>query len=250
MSEIFENALDSLRVGIKFYVENSIDTSHKHAILNIFHSIELLLKEKLYRIHPILIYKDIDKRIRDDSLTVGLKEIFSRFKNLGISSPTEESWANEMSILISLQHRRNRIEHHRYEKTESDSYVIGKAIKFIYDFLPLHLNCTLEEHIDEELWNNIREIVQSYEERLKEAEEIIKRDYTPRKDEGGIFPTTCPQCFNQTLVIETRNKGYCVFCRETFEIEQCQWCSEYFYPSDINEIGMCEKCMEERWEKD
>ena len=82
MSDIFNNALDSLEFGIRVYLFGEYETAHKHAILNVFHSIELFLKEKLYRIHPILIYKNIDNLINDDSLTVGLREILLKYNNV------------------------------------------------------------------------------------------------------------------------------------------------------------------------
>ncbi|MCK7577752.1 MAG: hypothetical protein MZV65_19455 [Chromatiales bacterium] len=70
---------------------------HKHAILTIFHSIELFLKEYLSRANPILIYKNIDKKIADDSLTVGIQEILARLDNLGLPIPDEEKNVIEKS---------------------------------------------------------------------------------------------------------------------------------------------------------
>ncbi|MBU1626672.1 hypothetical protein KKB18_04815, partial [bacterium] len=86
MSDLFDNAIDSLKVGIEFYLQEN----YKHAILNIYHSIELFLKEKLFIINPILIYKNIDKPINDDSLTVSLNDILSRFSNLSICLEKEK----------------------------------------------------------------------------------------------------------------------------------------------------------------
>ena len=49
ISPIFENAIDSLRIGMEFFQRESSYSSHKHAILTVFHAIELLLKERLHR---------------------------------------------------------------------------------------------------------------------------------------------------------------------------------------------------------
>ena len=84
MSALPTNAIDSLEVGIRTYLEKPYPTSTKHAIRNIFHAVELLLKERLVRAHPLLIYKNIDSTITDNSSTVGLDEMFSRFRNLNI----------------------------------------------------------------------------------------------------------------------------------------------------------------------
>jgi hypothetical protein len=53
----------------------------KHSILTIFHAIELFLKEYLHRTSHILIYKNIDAKITETSLTVGIKEILVRLEN-------------------------------------------------------------------------------------------------------------------------------------------------------------------------
>jgi hypothetical protein len=84
LNPLFENAIDSLTIGIDFLCNSKLPTAPKHSILNVYHSIELLLKEKLFRINPILIYKDIDKVVTDDSFTIGLDNIFTRFHNVGI----------------------------------------------------------------------------------------------------------------------------------------------------------------------
>jgi hypothetical protein len=55
--KLLENAIDSLQVGIAFYTNQKMDTANKHAILNIFHSIELLLKEGLKNIDPRHIFR-------------------------------------------------------------------------------------------------------------------------------------------------------------------------------------------------
>jgi hypothetical protein len=64
ISPIFENAIDSLSIGMEFSQRESSYSSYKHAILTVFHAIELLLKEQLHRTNPVLIYKNIDKKVR------------------------------------------------------------------------------------------------------------------------------------------------------------------------------------------
>ncbi len=54
MSPLLENAVDSLKVDLEHFLEGTKESSGKHAILTIFHSIELLLKEALYRFSPFI----------------------------------------------------------------------------------------------------------------------------------------------------------------------------------------------------
>ena len=74
VSDIYANAVDSLRIGIEHFLKESGYSSRKHAILTLFHAIELFLKEQLHRTNPILIYRNIDAKITDDSMTVGIKK--------------------------------------------------------------------------------------------------------------------------------------------------------------------------------
>jgi hypothetical protein len=45
MNALYENAVDSLRIGMEFFLKEKNYSSRKHAILTLFHAIELLLKE-------------------------------------------------------------------------------------------------------------------------------------------------------------------------------------------------------------
>jgi hypothetical protein len=216
MGDLFDNAVDSLGVGIKFYLNNELETAHKHAILNVFHSIELFLKEKLYRIHPLFIYKNIDKAVTEDSLTVSLDEVLARYNNLGISLDPKQTL-----ILKDLQSRRNRIEHHRFEPDDSHFYIIGKSLKFLYYFLPDQLDCSLEDFLDDATYKKSRELILEYEERLEEAEKEIAERTTPKTKDDLCDPTysaVCPACGNTTVVIGTEHGDFCFFCRENVEL--------------------------------
>src|SRR4029077_19459446 len=90
LSPIYQNALDSLRIGMEFFLKQDGYSSRKHAILTIFHAIELMLKERLAQTNPILIYKNIDAKITVDAMTVSVREAMTRLENLGLGIPDEE----------------------------------------------------------------------------------------------------------------------------------------------------------------
>jgi len=66
-SAIFENAVDSLRIGMEFFLKETSYSSRKHAILTVFHAIELLVKDRLAQTDPILIYACSSSSIRPRS---------------------------------------------------------------------------------------------------------------------------------------------------------------------------------------
>lgn len=86
MSAMFDNALDSLKVGMSLCMSVDQYSLKKHGALMLFHSIELMLKEYLYQANSILIYQNIDKKITNDSLIVGFPEILVRLENLQLDS--------------------------------------------------------------------------------------------------------------------------------------------------------------------
>jgi hypothetical protein len=159
LSEIYENAVDSLRIGIEFFLRERSYSSRKHAILTLFHSIELFLKEHLFQTNPILIYKNIDAKITDDALTVGIKDILVRFENIGIGLPKDQ-----FSIIEKIQKRRNRIEHHRYDHKEDDDLIIAESFKFILFFVDDVLKKKLDSDIDANLLRKIHRTVFEHDE--------------------------------------------------------------------------------------
>jgi hypothetical protein len=149
ISPIFENAIDSLRIGMEFFRRDSSYSSHKHAILTVYHAIELLLKEQLHRINPVLIYKNIDKKVTDDSFTVGLADAITRLENIGNQFP-----GDQRAIVEKIQGRRNRIEHHRYDRKDAeDEIIIAEALKFIFYFAEFILDASWKTTSTTSFWS-------------------------------------------------------------------------------------------------
>lgn len=247
---LLENAVDSLEQGIRVFLFGEYDTAPKHAILNVFHCIELLLKERLAREHPLLIWKYIDRRVTEDSQTVGFEETLSRFSNLAI-----EIGRSELEVLRDLRRRRNRIEHHHFVADESHRYIVGKALKFVYFFLEKHLNTSLEEVLgsNEELFRSAREVILSYEERLAEANKAVEERVRPVVKGDLVDPVQvwpCRQCGNVTVVLDTERGDFCFFCAEEVEPEEHQECLRcgVRVPAVALQGDICMPCSDEHHE--
>jgi hypothetical protein len=159
-SAIYENAIDSLQIGMEFFLREVSYSSRKHAILTLFHAIELLLKERLAQTNPILIYKNIDLKITDDAQTVGVREALARLENLHLGIPAEEK-----KIIENIQKVRNRIEHHRYDHSEKeDDAIIAESLKFILYFVEFVLKRKLGDQIDSNILREIDRRVWEYNE--------------------------------------------------------------------------------------
>lgn len=229
MSEIYSNAVDSLRIGIEFFLKERSYSSRKHAILTLFHSIELFLKEHLYQTNPILIYKNIDVKITDDSFTVGIKEILIRLENLGLGLPKEQQ-----SVIDKIQKRRNRIEHHRYDHKEEDELIIAESLQFILFFVDIVLKRKLEADIDADTLREIQRIVFARDQlnwiAMTRLEQWLKDKWPEwddqEEDTPQEFPGTldCPLCRETFLVIGYHDKPFCFHCNTSLAAEECENC--------------------------
>ena len=233
MNPIFQNAVDSLAVGIRFYLSKDEANSQKHAILAIFHAIELFLKEYLFRIHPNLVYRNIDQRICDDSPTVGARELPVRLENFGLELPKVER-----KVVQALQARRNRIEHLSYEKLPPDPAVLGESLKFITFFVESVLNERLADHLDNELLSELRRVVFTYDELAGMAErrlhEWLRRTFGDWDSEledlpegfDGTLP--CPACRQDYLVVDNVDRPHCFFCDADVDAGECGICGRTY----------------------
>ena len=237
MSDIYANAVDSLQISIEQFLREPSYSSRKHAILTLFHAIELFLKEQLYRTNPILIYRSLDAKITEDSLTVGVKEALARLENLGLGLP-----ADSKDVLDKIQKRRNRIEHHRYDHNEEDDAIISESLAFILFFVESVLQGKLDEDVPAETLRKIQSLVYDRQDRYWIAMYRLERWMhntwpTWNEDESGTpdeFRGTldCPVCSQSYLVIGSHAKPFCFHCNTSVDAAECDDCGCTYLASD------------------
>lgn len=237
MSDIYANAVDSLRIGIEHFLKEPGYSSRKHAILTLFHAIELFLKEQLHRTNPILIYRNLDTKITEDSLTVGIKEALARLENLGLGLPKQPQ-----EVIERIQKRRNRIEHHRYDHKEEDEKIISESLAFILFFVDGVLKAKLELDVQPETLRQIQNLVYDRQDlywiamhRLEQWMHEVWPEWdneasdTPEEFRGTV---DCPVCRQSYLVIKYYDKPFCFHCNTTIEASECQDCGCTFLSSE------------------
>lgn len=234
-------------MGVGHYLDKRLKTSDKWAILELFHTIELLLKERLYREHPLFIYKNVDQPVGDDSNTVGLRETLVRFDNLDIEIPEDYR-----KILLDLQKRRNRIEHHRFVPDKTHRHVLGEALKFINYFLEEHLEEDLENHLPAKLFEEAKSLILSYDKLVRRAELDVRsvvNKFDP-KEQSMMEVATCPQCGNETLLLDAgEEEDKCYFCDEQVQTRRCWECGTAVDPDTL--VGtICQNCFDYKMSRD
>ena len=229
MSDIYANAVDSLRIGIEHFLKEPSYSSRKHAILTLFHAIELMLKEQLHRINPILIYRNLDCKIGDDTQTVGIKEALVRLENLGIGLPKQPQ-----EVIERIQKRRNRIEHHRYDHKEEDEAIISESLAFILFFADGVLKAKLERDVPPETLRQIQDLVYDRQDlywiAIHRFEQWMHERWPNWNNEELDSPDEvegthdCPICRQSNLVIGYHDKPFCFRCNTSIDAAQCDDC--------------------------
>jgi hypothetical protein len=192
------------------------------ALLNLVQSLELSLKSRLKKAHPLLIYENID----NPKLLVGIPKALKRLEHpdvLGIEISTEDR--NNIQKAIDL---RNQITHADIKM--SKIYAEKKyfeLLAFVIYFQSMYLEIEIEGIISEELLAALLEHEISRDELYKKA---IKRIEEEQVDEEWLL--VCPGCSEETFVIM---EGYdtCYFCRSTYVVEECKNCKRFVFGDEI-----------------
>ena len=240
MNPLYANAIDSFKVGCEYALSSRDPSSRKHAILTIFHAIELLLKERIYREHPLLVYRRPSARLEDDPQTVGVKEALAILDNLELVIHKEpRKWIEQ------LQKRRNRIEHHRYDEEERDREVLEESISFVFFFIEVYLEEEFHDQIGPELMRDIQSRIFKGNQRdwiaygrLDAWLSKVWPKWDPEEsDMPEEFPGTdeCPICRQEFLVISEHKETFCYYCNTPVDAMVCSDCGF----SDLSDEHYC-----------
>lgn len=212
MSSLFDNAVQSIRLGLEDYQAND-PTRTLSAIRNFYAGLLLLAKEVLVRAVPgadewDLIadsYKPVPnesggiKYVRRNDVSIDLKRIGERFKDFGLSIDTKP--------LEGIRRIRNNVEH-RFPRENDDSMrqAVAKAVPVAYD---LFRQAGEEPHIVlEDAWDTMLEVQDVYKRELEECSATFAEIDWPSE----ILSTVrfvCPECQSELVAqsnIENRDQ--------------------------------------------
>ncbi len=209
--DLLNNAKDSLRQAVELIATKEIGSDHarlKHAIMASAHSIELLLKERLRRINPAIVWENVDKYPNLRARTVNVHTAISRLKSIG---KLHLSLVDE-ARLNSLRTTRNAIEHYEWVASEKEAkIIIGHAISFAIGFAQDELGTDLSsEFKSDDTWtmllNELYEFTKAHGVRLE-----------ARFRAKGEYPTCCDECGELTVPMWG---GSCELCGHWQSIEE------------------------------
>src|ERR1700730_13813182 len=141
--DLLRNAQDSLRnaVHVLAWPDGAESEKLKQAILSVWHCAELLLKERVRRIHPGYIYQN-RRGGSSNSRTITSDRAIFLLESIGnITIDTKDK-----NALQECRNIRNQIEHNEFAITQKEAKVaIGKVLSFIFTFGSEQLGCNLED---------------------------------------------------------------------------------------------------------
>lgn len=132
--DLLANAADSISQAIELlaWQDESNDARRlKQAVMAVAHGVELLLKERLREVHPVLIWENVDKFPSLSARTVTVDVVLSRLCKIGGLVFLE----NDVDLIKSLRDTRNAIEHYAWSTTKKEAdRIVGQALGFALHF--------------------------------------------------------------------------------------------------------------------
>jgi hypothetical protein len=247
---ILENAIDSIRHAIEHYASSEPETRrYKYAILHLAQGVLLLLKERLSREHPSLIYKTVSDI---GGVTVDLTMLLTR-----LSKIAEVELGDDVKTIHELVNTRNAIEHYSLELQQASvDSLIGRLVPFLTRFCCDELSVDFKIEVGEGAWGALQNIESYRQHAISAARQRILA--------SGKIALFCPNCADFTAIEETFpigqswqkdipvRTGYRIECRACLNVvergQKCQECMiniPDLWPDSFSrpDFSYCEKCQ-------
>jgi methionine-rich copper-binding protein CopC len=259
--DLLENGIDFIRSGIEefFRKDRPAARAHKYAVLHIFAGILLLLKERLCRAHPALMFSKVERMDQSGAIPVNFDEAISRLPCAGVKLSD-----NQMATLRAAQKTRNELEHFKVAlKLKEAQELVGSLCEFVFVFLRDELGTNLADHLRPAVWRRVVELrgiakeieKERWEEWRQRAEKYMKLSadalerlwnerpqYHPKHNPDVPDPLWCPECGEERVLwIDYGDIAVCTNprCGEVLFAGRCLRCGEVILGEDE---GFCDDC--------
>jgi len=210
-----KSLLDAARVFLIESLQNFDKGKLQFSILHAVTATELLLKERLSKIHPNLIYNKIDSRQVVRENTVGLRDLPQRLINLGVKLSEEET-----DIIVKVAKWRHEIVHHMPTYTEEHAIIsLGLLYDFLSRFIEREMHLAFNDIIPKSLYKTANRLLKGWERVGKKAREKAEA-------EGYIVDPSmeCPECGGIGVVTIHGDKAFCHLCGSYLHFGDCPLC--------------------------
>lgn len=200
----FTNALTSLDEGVIAFQKSKKQIEFiKQGVLQLFHTIELILKAKLEKLNSNAL------KSKPDNPT-----IIKLLQKHGVSFS-----ADEPQTIKELRQLRNAFQHAEAKfNYRSALKLMRNSIIFIDRFCVQELKIWIAEHISESAWQSILSIPDIQNNAVKISNEIIENVKT--RDDCEI--SLCLRCETNTVVSHFNKPGICIYCRHIPTLDEIE----------------------------
>lgn len=256
---LVENGIDFVRAGIERYFlrDTPSPRDHKYAVLHGFAGVLLLLKARLAREHPSLIFTKVEEVGNSDASTVNFKQVIERLDTIA-----KIDLKPYIATLQSAQRTRNRLEHYEVHLELAEAQeLVGRLCEFVYLFLRDELQENLQDHLKGLVWERVQELrgiaeeldkkrKAEWEKRALRYRKVTKKrleklwaDSISGSSNGmSVPPLACPECGQDRVVVVEPQVALCTNagCTEVFLAGHCLRCETTVLHE---EEGFCEDCV-------
>ena len=221
---LLDNANDFVREALAKALLAEQDPAHwKYAIIHLTQAIELFLKERLRKEHPILVFSNVDR----PKHTVTLEGAISRLAEIsGVVLTREDRTA--IRIAYDL---RNNITHYEFVLSETEvKAAFATLLGFAQTFGKRELDNELDVVLPGQLWREALKITEYADELYQRARKSLQEDGISTDD-----CWVCLACGYDLLVVEDAGDAICPVCGHVEEIVQCPDCYTLLYWRDSHE---------------
>jgi hypothetical protein len=218
-------------------LENHNDGKHNFAIVHAVTAAELLLKERLARIHPALILRNIDAPTFEAEQTISLVKLPQRLSNFAV-----EIKAQDAKLVGKFAEWRNQIVHHMpsFDAKAAESQ-LPHLLDFLAAFLRSELQTLLEDFLPKGMFKTAGVL-------LKEWERVVEQARAQAEKEGNILSEPCPACgATAVLCLRSDKRVFCHLCEaKRNHYDRCTECGQLTVSSfsHFDEGNWCDSCIQ------
>lgn len=233
LSPLLESAQEFLKESLANLTAGQLRFAIVHAIT----AVELSLKERITRLHPFLIYKNIDTKAPRKERTLSLSMLPQRMSNFGI--PLHST---QVQLIRRIAQWRHQIVHHTGEfDPKLAQSQLAQLLDFLAGYMRSNLKTPLEDFLPKELYKDANTFLSDWQVAITAAQHKAVV-------EGNVLPDSCPRCGSRdVMTVKNDTDVRCHLCNGVLYLcERCDGCGRRTvidYDPSWGE-NYCEDCID------
>ena len=233
--------VSSLLASAQEFITESLRNLNGHrlrfAIVHAITATELVLKERLARLNPALVYRNIDTKSPQREQTVSLAALPQRLANLGI--PLDSAQAQ---LIRDIAEWRHQIVHHM---ASFDAQVARRQLPLLLDFLACFLRTALDAPLETFLPTDLHKVAQGL---LIDWQKAVVAAQANATQEGNVILDICPRCGGAEVMCLRKDAAvHCHLCGAAlYRCNSCDGCGRMTVIAYAPHEGsnFCDECIE------